>query len=173
VTREQLEHVIRAACEIAADDELVVFGSQAILGQFPDSPPALTVSMEADVYPRTHPERADLIGGSIGEGSPFHSTFGYCAQGIDEGTATLPAGWRVRLIPVKNANTRGHTGWCLEIYDLLISKCVAGREKDIRFLHEALSAGFAVPRTLLERLAATRVDDETRDRIQKLLAALH
>jgi hypothetical protein len=35
VTREQLEHLIRAAAVIAADDEIVVIGSQAILGQFP------------------------------------------------------------------------------------------------------------------------------------------
>jgi hypothetical protein len=31
VTREQLEHLIRAAADIAADDEIVVIGSQAIL----------------------------------------------------------------------------------------------------------------------------------------------
>ena len=35
MTRAQLEHVIRAACTIADDDELIVIGSQAILGQFP------------------------------------------------------------------------------------------------------------------------------------------
>ncbi len=29
--------------------------------------------MEADVYPKNHPERSDLIDGSIGELSPFHS----------------------------------------------------------------------------------------------------
>jgi hypothetical protein len=31
VKREQLEHVIRAAAEVAGDDEIVVIGSQAIL----------------------------------------------------------------------------------------------------------------------------------------------
>lgn len=33
MTREELEHALRAACEIAGDDEVYVFGSQAILGQ--------------------------------------------------------------------------------------------------------------------------------------------
>jgi hypothetical protein len=84
VTRQQIEHVIRAAADIADDDELVVIGSQAILGQFPSAPADLLVSVEADLYPKNHPERADLIDGSIGEGSPFHETFGYYAHGADE-----------------------------------------------------------------------------------------
>lgn len=97
MTREQLEHVIRAASTIAADDEIVVIGSQSILAQFPHAPAELRVSTEADVYPKNHPERADLIDGSIGELSPFHDTFGYYAQGVSEGTAILPAGWQGRL----------------------------------------------------------------------------
>ncbi|HXT21630.1 MAG TPA: hypothetical protein VN923_12840 [Thermoanaerobaculia bacterium] len=49
MTRDQLEHVIRAAAVIASDDEIVVIGSQAILGQYPDAPAELLVSVEADV----------------------------------------------------------------------------------------------------------------------------
>ena len=36
MTREQLEHAIRAACDVAEDTELYVFGSQATLGSQPD-----------------------------------------------------------------------------------------------------------------------------------------
>ena len=59
MTRDQLEHLIRAAAEIAAA-AIVIIGSQAILGQFPDAPPSMRVSAEADLYPLHHPERADL-----------------------------------------------------------------------------------------------------------------
>ena len=52
MTRAQLEHIIRAACTIADDDELVIIGSQAVLAQFSDAPAELLVSIEADVYPR-------------------------------------------------------------------------------------------------------------------------
>ena len=38
MTRAQLEHLIRAAAEIAAAADIVIIGSQAILGQFPDAP---------------------------------------------------------------------------------------------------------------------------------------
>lgn len=58
MTRVELEHLIRAAATVADDDEIVVIGSHAILGQFPDAPPELLRSMEADVWPRNHPERS-------------------------------------------------------------------------------------------------------------------
>src|ERR1017187_2815242 len=82
----QLEHIIRAAGTIADDNDVVVIGSQAILGEFPNAPAELLVSNEADVYPRAHTERSDLIDGTIGEGSPFQREFGYYAHG-DETTA--------------------------------------------------------------------------------------
>jgi hypothetical protein len=49
--RSDLEHLIRAAGKIAQDGEIVIIGSQAILGQFPDAPGILSVSAEADVFP--------------------------------------------------------------------------------------------------------------------------
>ena len=48
MTRLELEHAIRAACDVSGDDELYVFGSQAILGQYPDAPAALRQSAEAE-----------------------------------------------------------------------------------------------------------------------------
>lgn len=68
MTRAQLEHIIRAAGTIADVDDITVIGSQAVLGEFPDAPAELLVSKEADVFPSHHPERSDLIDGSIGEG---------------------------------------------------------------------------------------------------------
>ncbi len=101
--RENLEHLIRAAAVIADDDELIIVGSQAILGTYPNAPAELLVSDEADIYPKNHPERSDLIDGSIGELSPFHDTFGYYAQGVAPNTAVLPASWEQRLVAINNA----------------------------------------------------------------------
>ena len=42
--RAQLEHIIRAAVAVADDDEIIVVGSQAVLGQFPDAPAPLLVA---------------------------------------------------------------------------------------------------------------------------------
>ena len=166
MTREQLEHIIRAAADIADDDEIVIVGSQAVLGQFQDAPASMLLSNEADIYPRNKPERADLIDGSIGEGSPFHDTYGYYAQGVDEGTAVLPAGWTSRWIAIRNANTRGAVGWCPELHDLLLAKAVAGRQKDERFLRCAAEAGLAREQILVERLDSMTLSEELRDLVR-------
>ncbi len=160
MNRAQLEHLIGAATTIADDTELVIVGSQAILGQFPHAPEELLVSMEADVYPRNHPDRADLIDGSIGELSPFHETFGYYAQGVGPGTAVLPAGWEDRLVPVESPRTRGGRGLCPEVHDLFVSKWVAGRDKDAEFCGALLRHGLVDAETLRRRLADTRLPDE-------------
>ena len=146
-------------------------GSQAVLGQFPDAPAPLLVSVEADVYPKNHPERWELIDGSLGELSPFHETFGYYAQGVEPGTAIVPAGWEERLVVITGPGTRGARGLCLEIHDLLLSKYVAGRDKDKRFCSVAVAAGLASPETLLGRLASLPVDEAARSRIERAIAA--
>lgn len=169
--RADLEHIIRAAGDIAADDEIVIIGSQSILGQFPQAPAELLVSAEADVFPRNHPERWELIDGSIGELSPFHQTFGYYAQGVEPGTAILPGGWEGRLVVVNNANTRGIKGLCLEPHDLAISKYVAGREKDLIFLRAAVVHGLIQRDILRERLAVTVLDADRRSRVEARIAA--
>lgn len=168
MNRAQLEHVIRAAATIAGDPEIVVIGSQAILGRYPDAPAELLVSADVDVYPRNHPERADLIEGSIGELSPFHETYGYYAQGVGERTAVLPSGWQDRLIPVP---TLAGSGLCLEPHDLMISKYVAGREKDRDYVRSAARHHLVERDVLLERLARTPIDDASRERIAAKIQA--
>jgi hypothetical protein len=164
--RSELEHLIRAAGSIANDSEIVVIGSQAILGQFPDAPSALLVSAEADLFPLHHPELADLIDGSIGEGSHFHELFGYYAQGVGERTAVLPKGWRDRLVRIENPNTCGVAGLCLEVHDLAVAKHAAGREKDLEFTRQLARHGMTESKTLLTRLKDTEVPAEVRKIIE-------
>ncbi len=168
--RHQLEHIIRAAAGITGATELVVVGSQALLGQFPTAPVELLVSIEADVFSLRDPADSDLIDGSIGEGSPFHQTFGYYAHGVGADTAVLPTGWRERLIPVRNANTGSGTGLCLEVHDLAVSKLVAGREKDLSFVGALLRHQMLDMTTVEQRLAATPIPCERRE---LCLARLH
>jgi hypothetical protein len=144
--RADLEHLIRAAGSIADARELIIIGSQAILGSFPDAPAELTISQEADLYPAEAPEKADLVDGSIGEKSPFHETFGYYVHGVGPDTAVLPAHWRSRLVRVQNQNTNGISGLCLNPADLAVSKLAAGRDKDMDFVralfrHDLLHSG--------------------------------
>lgn len=164
--RSELEHVIRTSGAIADDNEIIIIGSQAILGQFPDAPVKLLTSMETDLYPKNKPELAHKIDGAIGEGSSFHAEFGYYAQGVGPKTAVLPKGWDKRLVTVSNENTNGTTGLCLEVHDLAISKYVAGRPKDIEFTRELARQKMIERNTLFERLKATELSKSDRTRIR-------
>jgi hypothetical protein len=59
MTREQLEHAIRAACEVTEDSEIWIFGSQSILGRFPNAPAELRASIVLDVQPKNRPDKTD------------------------------------------------------------------------------------------------------------------
>ena len=170
MTRADLEHIIRAAATLADVDDLVIIGSQSVLGQFPDAPRELLISMEADVYPRLHPERTDLIDSTIGEGSPFERAFGYYAHGVGPETAILPSGWPDRLVLVSNENTRAVRGWCLEVHDLAIAKYVAGREKDLDFTAALLRHGMVQRETLVSRLRETQLTAELRSLTEQRIA---
>jgi hypothetical protein len=76
--RDQLEHAIRTACQIIDRREVIVVGSQAILGTYDENelPAAATMSVEIDILPIAADEAetvqlADLIEGAAGEFSPF------------------------------------------------------------------------------------------------------
>lgn len=150
--REQLEHAIRTACQIIQHSEVIVVGSQAILGTYDESqlPAEATMSIEVDILPMadTNAETArlaDLIEGVAGEFSTFEELHGFSIDGVDLDTAVLPEGWRDRLVKVQNANTAApagsprFTGWCLDKEDLCVAKLIAFREKDLNFVGALLA----------------------------------
>jgi len=134
VTRSELEHAIRAACDVSGDDELYVIGSQAILGQYPDAPDALRQSAEADV-------------------APVHAIESRCDRCSARGVVIVPSGVRI-LRSWSVDNTRHKTGWCLEAHDLAASKLVAFREKDRDFVRVLIVETLITPATLLRRCRA-------------------
>lgn len=152
MTRDELEHAIRAACDLTDEDEVIVFGSQAILGQFPDAPAVLRQSAEADIAPKNAPEKVDLIDAVLGELSDFHREHGFYVHGVPIETAILPKGWHSRTVTVRNANTRNHTGLCLEAHDLAASKLAAFREKDREFVRALLANDMISGMKLISRL---------------------
>ena len=149
MTREQLEHVLRAAAAIANENSMVVVGSQAVLLPFPNAPAALLMSREVDLYPALHPERSDLIDGAIGALSSFDETFGYHADGVGPETAVMPADWMLR----SSFHYIGElTAICPEIHDLAVSKAVAGRDKDADFVRILLKEKMIDIETLQARI---------------------
>lgn len=113
--------------------------------------------MEADVYPLNAPDKAAAIDGSLGDGSPFQGMNGYYAHGVGPETAKAPAGWEDRLVRVEILpRVRQRTevvALCLEAHDLVLSKCVAGRERDWEFAQAAITAGLVDTEELHRRSA--------------------
>jgi Nucleotidyltransferase of unknown function (DUF6036) len=172
VNREQLEHLIRAAGGVLGEDTVIVLGSQAILASFADGlPTPAVISLEADFLPLDDPDetKADRIAGDLGEGSPFQEQYGIYADGVGEQTARFPAGWRERLVPLKNENTNGVTGLCIEPHDLVISKLLADRPKDLHYCRALLDAGYVKATTLRQRIPYTDATETERSRITDFL----
>ncbi len=101
--RSELEHLIRAACELIGDDEIIVIGSQAIHASMPEDqlPAPTTMSNEADLWPIAAEDDSDprvvgQIEGVLGQDSPFHRTHRVYGDDADVSTATLPDGWEAR-----------------------------------------------------------------------------
>jgi hypothetical protein len=85
-------------------------------------------SLEADIYPLRDPGGADLIDGALDDGSQFHLAYGYYAHGVGPETARALSGWRERLVkrdvPRRPDSEGTIVAWCLEVHDLVLSKCV-------------------------------------------------
>jgi hypothetical protein len=170
--RHELEHIIRAAATITNRYEIVVVGSQSLLGAVPHPPAQCTVSMEADVFALDAEELSDLIDGAIGEGSPFHETFGYYAQGVDSTTSKLPTGWKSRLVRIQSNDTNDRVGYCLDPTDLFLAKCVANREKDRDFNRVLLAHGIVSLEVAVQRASELPIDDEGKRRVVALAGRL-
>lgn len=164
MNREQLEHAIRAACDVSGDHELIIFGSQAILGQYPQAHEDLRRSIEVDLTPKNKPEAVDKIDGALGENSMFHQNHGFYVHGVSIEAVKLPEGWEDRTVQVQETLNEKNIGWCIEAHDLAASKLIAFREKDTEFVRRLLIEEMISAGTLLDRLNKTEADSELLDR---------
>jgi hypothetical protein len=176
VRKPDFDHVIASAAVISGEDEIVVIGSQSIWGSVEAPPEAMLRSLEADVYPRRDPSRAEEIDGMLGDGSQFQSTYGYYAHGVGPETAKAPTGWEERLVTVEIPRRPGEKGHvralCLERHDLVLAKCVAGRERDWEFAKVALSAGIVELNGLLVLVDDLPVSAVVRDHVRSMLKGI-
>lgn len=152
MTRDELEHAIRAACDVADVDEVWVFGSQAILGQYENAPEELRMSAEVDIAPVNQSSKTINIDANLGELSSFHQAYGFYVHGVSIEAAVLPRGWERRATRVCNSNTRGKTGLCVEAHDLAVSKLVAFRPRDLDFVRVLLAEELVSARKVLLRI---------------------
>jgi hypothetical protein len=166
----QVDHVLRAAGRITGDKQFIIIGSQSLHGKYPDLPDDILRSAEVDLIVGKKGARTEWLN-AIGYLSPFHETFGYYADPVDAGTATLPKGWKGRLVNLPPGETEGVRGLCLEPHDLAIAKYAAAREKDLIFTRELVRRGIVAEERLFLLLDQTPVDEQVRNRIRDQIAA--
>lgn len=181
--RDQVQHVARAAAQVAGVKRVLVVGSQAVLGTYDESelPERAIRSLEADIVVLDDDDQgtlSNLVDGSIGFGSQFHTTFHVYADGVDLTTARLPQGWDGRvvteLIPAAD-DSEPVTVHYLEVHDLCVAKLAAARAQDFEFVDALVVADLVDPPTLVERVrmltdAEPAIIEAVRARVEALLA---
>jgi hypothetical protein len=163
--KREIDHVLRAAGRITGEKQFIIIGSQALHGKYPDLPDDIVKSVEVDLLASKRPGRTEWLG-AIGVYSPFHESYGYYADPVDDKTAILPKGWKGRLVNLSPGDTEGVKGLCLEPHDLAIAKYAASREKDLIFNRELARRGLLSEARLLSLLDQTPVDEDARERIR-------
>lgn len=167
--KRELDHVLRAAGRITGEKQFIVVGSQALHGKHPDLADEIVKSAEVDLLAAKSPNKTDWLN-AIGVFSQFHETFGYYVDPIDERTATLPKGWKGRLVNLPPGDAEGVAGLCLEPHDLALAKYVASREKDLIFTRELARRGIVSEQRLLALLDQMPVEADIRERIRSQIA---
>lgn len=172
MTKCEFETLLCKAGELARDRDFFLIGSQSLRGVCPAIPRGFPKTIEADLYPRHHPQAWGILREELGKASKFFDRHGYYLDCADPALATIPDGWLDRLIPFRTPRTGGVTAWCLEPHDLFVSKLVAWREKDQQFLRAMLKHKLAKPLVVLNRIEDLPVPAERRGELKQLVAEL-
>ncbi len=168
--KQQVDHVLCAAGRITGEKRFIIIGSQALHGKHPDLADEILTSFEVDLVASRRLARTEWLN-AIGVDSPFHEAFGYYADPVDAATATLPKGWKGRLVNLPPGETEGVRGLCLDPHDLALAKYAAGRRKDRVFTRELARRGITSKERLLRLLGQTDITEEARERIRAQIAA--
>lgn len=167
MTRDEIAELLRKASELTQDGDIVVVGSQSILGTFDESklPARVTLSLEADIAFLRDPDRkkADLVNAFIGEMSPHQEEHGVYAEGVHMETIVLPTGWRTRTI---SWHREPSSPRFLERHDLCASKLARGAHKDLEFVGALVDAGLIDTQKLIART------EQLQDEPAKVAAAI-
>lgn len=168
MTRKELEEAIRHATRVTQQREVLVIGSQAILGTYNETqlPERASLSEEVDIAPITDDKDytlATIIDAELGEWSQFHQDHGFYVQGVNVATAVLPNGWEARTVQVAPDGPDGALARCLDPHDLCAAKLVRGEAKDLEFVDALVEAGLIDPASLVRICKKLPVSEVRRD----------
>ena len=146
-------------------NDFVVIGSLSILGLEADFdvPKEMAMSNHVACFTKDEPDRIFELVGALGEHSRYHEQFGFYLDAVEPNLATLPEGWKDRLIKVERDRLRA---WFLEPSDAAVSKYARGEPRDIRWIR----AGVVSLPIVRARMRSTTFIDIEEERKAKTLA---
>jgi hypothetical protein len=124
--RDKVDHVLRAAASVTGHKVFVLIGSAALIARIKGPTPAsMLMTQEVDIYAFDVDDvdkLSDMIDGSLGQNSPFHTLFGFYADGVSSETAKMPFDWMTRANKYSSPACLGVTAIVPEENDLALAK---------------------------------------------------
>lgn len=149
--KSDLFDLLAAIKSLAPEEIPIIVGSQAVhlVTNFP--PEIVRQSIECDflIIGGKSEIRAE-INKKLGIFSSFQVENGFYADALGLATVVLPVGWEDRLHELKDENAIV-VAKVADIYDIAVSKLIAGREKDFIFIRELILNGYIVFDMFLKR----------------------
>ncbi len=160
--------ILEEARKLSGLDDFVVIGSLSILGLEADFdvPQDMAMSNDVDCYTRDDPDRVFELVGALGEHSSYHEKSGFYLDAVGPNLATLPEGWKDRLIKVERQALRA---WFLEPNDAAVSKYARGEPRDVRWIRAGIRAGVVSLPIMQARMRSTTFIDAEEQRKAKAL----
>lgn len=163
--------LFKEARKLSGQNDFVVIGSLSILGLEADFtiPQDMAMSNDVDCYTRDDPDRVFELVGALGENSAYHEKSGFYLDAVGPNLASLPDGWKDRLIKVQRRNLRV---WFLEPNDAAVSKYARGEPRDIRWIRAGIRSGaVSLPMVLARMRETTFLDSEEQQKAKALARA--
>lgn len=103
MNREQLLDLAEQVRRVAGVDLPIIVGSQSLYAVTSQVPELVKRSVECDfLLLAAGPPALRAVIEQIGFASSFQETHGYYADAVGLATVVLPAGWRERLLPLRD-----------------------------------------------------------------------
>lgn len=161
--RSDLIKLIRDFRDASGDQIPIIVGSQSFHAFTEDIPEIAAHSIECDfMLSSPNFSKRPQIDITLGVFSQYRVQNGFFADALGLASVVLPDGWRDRLIPYHD-DSGTVVALCADKYDVAVSKFIAGRPKDVEFLHSALGSRLIELDQLLDRLtlAFDKVENDT------------
>jgi hypothetical protein len=166
MTLAALKHLLHSATALADDRRFFVLGSASLLVSFPelgDPGSPLSTTYDADLCPEPFDELTGvMLDEALGENRAYFRRHGYHADILKNSVlATLPSGWRERLLAVPECPA----AFALEANDLAAVKLLVGRPKDLALVRHLHETGRIATDTVRARIAALDIPVELKPRL--------